>query len=329
MKKKIALILAACLLLSGCSTSSDIDKEDNDRYYDSDEENSDKTSRKDKDSKDEDKDGNILDDLFNNDEPAKPDVPEIPDVEPISADKLTYEFILNGECGSGMKITGVSSAAEAICFPDTIDGEPVVYIADDLEYSENVKTLIIPASIKDFGTIPRTIENIKLLDGRTEISEYMFAKGRARESIFEDECNLKFVSIPDSVTVIDYGAFDNCSSLTSVTIPDSVTTIGASAFRDCDSLTSVTIGNSVTTIGYRAFNNTPWLRNNTDEFVIVGDGVLLDYNGDGGDVVIPDGVTTIGDSAFSSCDSLTSATYKGKTYSYENIDDLYKAINGN
>ncbi len=35
--------------------------------------------------------------------------------------------------------------------------------------------LIIPASVKDFGTIPETIENIKLLDGRTEISERTFS----------------------------------------------------------------------------------------------------------------------------------------------------------
>ena len=60
-------------------------------------------------------------------------------------------------------------------------------------------------------------------------------------------------TIPDGVTTIGEGAFDNCDSLTSVTIPDSVTTIGASAFRSCNSLTSVTIPDSVTTIGNLAF----------------------------------------------------------------------------
>lgn len=41
------------------------------------------------------------------------------------------------------------------------------------------------------------------------------------------------------------------------------------------------------------------------EFEIV-DGVLISYNGDGGDVVIPDQVTAIGDSAFEYCSSLNS-----------------------
>lgn len=40
---------------------------------------------------------------------------------------------------------------------------------------------------------------------------------------------------------------------------------------------------------------TPWMDSQTDEFVIVGDGVLLGYNGSDTDVVIPNGVKYIGD----------------------------------
>jgi hypothetical protein len=59
--------------------------------------------------------------------------------------------------------------------------------------------------------------------------------------------------IPDSVTQIEDGAFEDCESLTSINIPEGVTQIEAWEFRGCTSLTSITIPDSVTEIGYEAF----------------------------------------------------------------------------
>ena len=80
---------------------------------------------------------------------------------------------------------------------------------------------------------------------------------------------------PNSVTLIGNDAFACCSSLKSVTIPKSVTTIESQAFYNCSSLTSITIPKTVTTIESQAFEETYWLNNNKDSFVIVGDGILL------------------------------------------------------
>lgn len=41
---------------------------------------------------------------------------------------------------------------------------------------------------------------------------------------------------------------------------------------------------------------------------------------------LPDCVTYIDEDAFSGCTNLKNVTYKGKSYSYDNIDELYSAI---
>ena len=64
--------------------------------------------------------------------------------------------------------------------------------------------------------------------------------------------NLKSITIPNSVTVIEADAFFN-SSITSTIIPNSVTFIGISAYAKCLELTKVSIGSSVDSIGPVAF----------------------------------------------------------------------------
>ncbi|MBO5662013.1 MAG: leucine-rich repeat domain-containing protein [Tidjanibacter sp.] len=60
-------------------------------------------------------------------------------------------------------------------------------------------------------------------------------------------------TIPEGVTSIGLGVFENCSDLVSITMPNSVTSIGKSAFYCCSSLASITMPNSVTSIGMTAF----------------------------------------------------------------------------
>jgi hypothetical protein len=109
------------------------------------------------------------------------------------------------------------------------------------------------------------------------------------------------------VTAIAEGAFFGNTDITSVTIPSGVESIGIYAFSDCTALEKVEIPTSVWRIAPFAFDNTPWFTAQTDEFVTVGDGVLIAYNGSSRTPVLPEKVRHLG-GAFAGNESIRSLT---------------------
>ena len=122
------------------------------------------------------------------------------------------------------------------------------------------------------------------------------------------------VSLPGSVVVIGRWAFVNDYALESITIPEGVVSLGDNAFQNCVSLTSVSIPASVTAMGNGLFARCSRLEeinvaSGSTAFCSV-DGVL--FSGDmtqliqypagkwGGVYSIPSGVTEIGGYAFAS-----------------------------
>ena len=118
--------------------------------------------------------------------------------------------------------------------------------------------------------------------------------------LFIDDKEITELIIPDGVTSIGNYVFYNCSSLTSVTIPNSVTSIGRSAFSECASLTSVHISDIAAWCKidfYNKYTNPLYYA----KHLYMNDKEITE-------LIIPDGVTSIGDDAFYYCSSLTSVT---------------------
>jgi hypothetical protein len=129
-----------------------------------------------------------------------------------------------------------------------------------------------------------------------------------------------------NVVAIDTAMFAGNETLQSVEIGGNIEYIGDYAFFDCSALTDVKIGKNVWSIGTGAFDYTPWLDAISDDFVIVGDGVLIKYKGQDKYVKVPDSVKhlssaflqnfevlyielgdnvlTIGNCAFAGCEEL-------------------------
>ena len=73
------------------------------------------------------------------------------------------------------------------------------------------------------------------------------------EGAFNHCDELTQVKLPNALMSIEPFTFDCCQNLQSITLPESIQSIGERAFSLCFGLTSVTIPNSVTSIGYGAF----------------------------------------------------------------------------
>ena len=138
-------------------------------------------------------------------------------------------------------------------------------------------------------------------------------------SAFSDCVLLEDISIPDSVTSIEYDAFSRCISLKDINIPDSVTEIRNEAFSGCTSLSSINIPDSLTYIADAVFSGCESLAaiNVSSENNIYAsiDGILFDkdktelkqYPAGRSETTytIPDGVIYISHGAFSGCKNLS------------------------
>lgn len=206
-----------------------------------------------------------------------------------------------------------------MCFGIAFGNEPSVvsgdYIIDDWKIYISEEGNI---SIKDYKGSSENVEIPDNFDGFPVVSIGQYA--------FQNKSSLVSVTIPDSVTLIDWYAFESCSKLKSVVIGKSVETISDYAFRYCKSLEKIVIPDSVKKIGSSAFFGCENLTsvdfgNSLEE---IGNEAFC-YCSSLTSVVIPDSVTYIGGIAFLICENLTDFTI-GKSVLRFNYSQIFGCV---
>ena len=232
----------------------------------------------------------------------------------------------------GEQAFGYCSRLKSITIPDSVTsiGERAFWGCSGLS------SIMIPDSVTSIGERAfwdcSSLSSITIPDSVTSIGEeaFWYCSGLSSITIsdsvtsieyrtFEGCSSLSSITIPASVTSIGEMAFYGCSGLSSITIPDSVTSIGEFAFCGCSSLSSITIPASVISIGRRAFYECSGLnsikvedgnkiydsRENCNALIETKTNhLIIGCN----NAVIPNGVISIGESAFGDCSGLKNVT---------------------
>lgn len=175
-----------------------------------------------------------------------------------------------------------------------------------VSYSGSDSVLKIP---EEFDKIKVRSIGANAFENNEKIRELLLPEEllRVDDSAFCNCVNLKKVTFPEDMKIIGEKAFYGDNALEEITIPGGVVRIGCLAFSECENLKKVAIPETVKDIGGACFMFTPWLDGKKDEFVTAGDGVLIAYNGNKSDIVIPDGIKTV--SAFSNRYGLNSVKF--------------------
>ena len=209
-------------------------------------------------------------------------------------------------------------------------------VGNDAYYGmSNLKSVHMP-NVREIGYSAfcecENLESVTMSDNLTTIGSNAFHYCKKLKDIFIGNnvadinsmafyyCeNLTNIQLGTSLTNIGDQAFDGCNSLTDIIIPSSVVTIGKHAFAYCSNLTNITVspdnpnycsvyGNlfnkDKTTLIQYAIGKPDVYYAIPDGVITIGDSAFL-YCHNLNDILIPDGVTTISRGAFWNCNNLT------------------------
>ena len=190
----------------------------------------------------------------------------------------------------------------ALTVPAALQGADVVEIGYwAFAYNENLTSVVLPDTVTTIGNrafMHSKISSVNIPENVTAILEGAFSwmpnllavevpagVTELPYMVFAQDWALETVTLNGGLETIGDDCFRVCTSLTAITLPDTVTQLGQACFYGCTALADVKLSALMTEIPYSAFNSTGFTQ-----------------------LVIPEGIKTIGVSAFGACAKLESVT---------------------
>ncbi len=235
--------------------------------------------------------------------------------------KDTVESIVLPETCIGIEYFNGYPALKSVTAEGALD-----YLVD-FDDCENLETVTVKKGVKTiwphaFRNTPK-LKTVGSLDGLVSIGKMAFFRSGIEKidlpdtletmdiGAFAETPNLKKISIPASLTTMPPVAFQQ-SGLEEVEFKGNISIMGSSAFVACENLRTVKGFTKDQLVKYwNAFARTPLRTEMTDDgnpFVMDSSGFLAAYVGTDTEVVIPDTVTEIGNSAFTINTEITKVT---------------------
>ena len=211
---------------------------------------------------------------------------------------ICYSYAQNNESdfrvtltsdNTGVIITRYIGRGADVVIPNTIQGLPV----KEIGYEAFVDEVI------GFTSVDKKLTRVVIPEGVTKIGAQAF---RACNSLIS-------VILPSTLTEIGGSAFADLPLLSNIELPIGLKVIEGNAFSRCVSLSSINLPVGLVEIGSNAFEGSgllsfpnPWPTGITT----IAEGLF--ENTRLSNVVIPEGITIIGSSAFAYCRNLTNIT---------------------
>jgi hypothetical protein len=191
------------------------------------------------------------------------------DMENLETD---FEVTLTQD-GTGVLVKRYVGKSASIIIPTMIQGMPVKELG--------IESIQDRKSREEFGELK--ITSVVIPEGVTEIGW----------SVFHGNKSLRSVTLPSTLKIIEKYAFAGCESLTSIKLPVGLMRLGDESWPD---------GSVFSYTGLTSFP-TPWPAGIT--FILPG---MFEESKLRGNLVIPEGITGIGEKVFARCYNLTSVS---------------------